>query len=146
MKLHTQKGFTLIEIVIVLAIIGILASIAYPSYQEQMRKSRRGDCAGELVLLANAMERHFTLNGSYNNPNPTLGNAAGDIFRASCPIDGAAAGTAFYNFAITAVAASTYTLQASPTGPQTGDKCGNLTLTGAGVRGNSAGLPNNDCW
>ena len=152
MKLQAVKGFTLIELMIVMAIVGILAAIAYPSYQEHVQKTRRGDCAGELALLANAMERHFTLNGVYNNPVPTLGNAAGDIFPATCPIDEAgpavAGGRVYYNFTIVAgqLGATTYTIQAAPTGIQTGDKCGNLTLTQAGVKGNSAGLPLTECW
>ncbi len=75
---------------IVVAILGILAAIAFPSYQEYVRKSRRADCAGELQLLANAMERSFTLNGAY----PCGALPPG--FNATCPIDG---GTPFYNFA-----------------------------------------------
>ena len=150
MNTKTQKGFTLVELMIVIAIVGILVAVAYPSYQEHTRKSRRGNCAGELAPLANAMERHFTLNGSYSAPNPTLGNAAGDIFPATCPRDnaGVAGALAFYNFAITNVTPSTFTIQASPIpgGPQDGDKCGNLTLTQAGLKGNSAGLPLSDCW
>ena len=46
--MHKNKGFTLIELMIVVAIVGIVAAIAYPSYQEQVAKSRRGDCSGAL--------------------------------------------------------------------------------------------------
>ncbi|MCP4091353.1 MAG: prepilin-type N-terminal cleavage/methylation domain-containing protein, partial [Gammaproteobacteria bacterium] len=55
-----SRGFTLIELMIVVAIVGILAAIAYPSYQEQVRKSRRADANGALLGLANAMQRHAT--------------------------------------------------------------------------------------
>ena len=59
------KGFTLVELMIAVAIVGILASIAYPSYQDSVRKSRRADAKGALLGFANAMERHFTENNSY---------------------------------------------------------------------------------
>jgi type IV pilus assembly protein PilE len=138
MKRAKHSGVTLIEIVIVMAIIGILASIAYPSYQEQVRTSRRGDCAGELQLLANAMERSFTLNGTYPVALP-----AG--FNATCPIDG---GTPVYNFAVLNGGA-TFNISAAPVGAQAGDKCGTLTLTNLGaqgINGASAGLTAQDCW
>ena len=54
------KGFTLIELMIAVAIVGILAGIAYPSYQDSVRKSRRADAQGALLGFANAMERYFT--------------------------------------------------------------------------------------
>ncbi|MBT5967504.1 MAG: prepilin-type N-terminal cleavage/methylation domain-containing protein, partial [Gammaproteobacteria bacterium] len=57
MKAREIKGFTIIELMITVAIIGILASIAYPSYQESVYKSRRADGKGALLGLANAMER-----------------------------------------------------------------------------------------
>ena len=62
---HTQPGFTLIELMITVAIVGILASIAYPSYQDSVMKSRRADVKGVLLGLTNAMERRFTETNSY---------------------------------------------------------------------------------
>lgn len=135
-----QRGFTLIEIMIVVAIVAILAAIAYPSYQEQVRKSRRADCAGELQLLANAMERTFTLNGAY----PAAG-ALPPGFNATCPIDG---GTPVYNFSV-ANGGPTFLIKAAPIGAQANDKCGTLTLTNLGVQnieGADAGLTPQDCW
>ena len=139
-----SKGFTLIELMIVLAIIAILVSIAYPSYQDQVRSSRRADCEGALLNLANALERFYTSNNTY--ATASIGNAAGDIFPAQCPIDNA---NATYNLTIAAASASAYTIQATPTGAQTGDKCGTLTLTSTGVKnivGADAGLTPADCW
>jgi len=141
MRREASFGFTLIELMIVVAIIGILAAIAYPSYTEQVRKTRRADCAGELVGLGNAMERFFTENGTYLGAS--VGGNAGDIYPAQCPIDG---GTAYYNLAIANQTASTFTIQAVPTGPQAADKCGTLTYTSTGVKGNSAGLGLEECW
>jgi type IV pilus assembly protein PilE len=143
-----SKGFTLIELMIVVAIVGILAAIAYPSYQEQIRSSRRGDCAGALAGLANAMERFYTMNNTYEGaadvatgaPDPALLG-----YPATCPVDG---GTATYDLTIAATA-STFTVSAAPTGAQTGDTCGTLTLTNTGTKGvtdASAGKTWQDCW
>ena len=142
-----SRGFSLIELVIVVAIIGMIAAFAYPSYREQVAKSRRGDCSGALVGLAQAMERHYTLNSSY------LGAAGGGantgapaVFPASCPVDG---GTPTYTLSIAAATASTFTVQAVPTGPQSGDRCGTFTLTSTGVKNvtsAASGVTWEECW
>jgi type IV pilus assembly protein PilE len=146
-----SKGFTLIELMIVVAIVGILAAIAYPSYQENVRSSRRGDCAGALAGMANAMERFYTINNTYIGAAVGGGaNGAPDPavlgYPATCPVDG---GTATYNLTIAATA-STYTVSAAPTGTQTGDRCGTLTLTNTGKKGVGAdahaGVAWQDCW
>jgi len=74
MKQLQQNGFTLIELMIALAIVGILAAIAYPSYQDSVMKSLRTDATGALLGLANAMERHFTETNSYLGAGTDAGN------------------------------------------------------------------------
>lgn len=145
-KLHV-RGFSLIELLIAVAIVGILATIAYPSYLEQMRKTHRAECAGGLSSLGSAMERHFTVNSTY------LGAAAGGadtgapgIFSASCPVDG---GQPRYTLTIATATASSYTLQAVPVGTQAADKCGTLTFSNTGqkgVVGATAGYDWEACW
>jgi type IV pilus assembly protein PilE len=142
-----QHGFNLIELMIVVAIIGIIAAIAYPSYTEQVRKSRRADCSGALTSLGSAMERYFTVNSTYEGAadgGADTGEPA--VFATQCPVDG---GTTTYNLTISAANASTYTVQAAPAGKQTEDKCGTLTLTGTGLKGvtgASTGITAQDCW
>lgn len=116
------KGFTLIELMIVIAIVGILASIAIPSYLDSVTQSRRSTAQGDLMSFANAMERHFTTNGTY------VGATASSVFSATSPSDG---GTTYYNLSVVP-GASTYVLTAAATGAQAGD--GNLTLTNTGAR------------
>lgn len=120
--IRLQNGFTLIELMIVVAIVGILASIAYPSYQESVRTSRRADAKGALIGLSGAMERHYTETNSYCGAAVT--NAIGSclsatgsptIYSTTSPVDG---GTAYYDLTIQAATATTYTLRATPVGPQ----------------------------
>ena len=145
--MHKNKGFTLIELMIVVAIVGIVAAIAYPSYQEQVAKSRRGDCSGALVGLAQSMERFYTVNNTYLGAADAGGNTGlPAVYSTTCPVDG---GTPTYNLTIAAATASTYTVQAAPTGPQTGDRCGTFTLTNTGVKnisGAASGVNWQACW
>ena len=125
---------------IVVAIIGIIAAVAYPSYLAQMSKTRRSECSAAMISFGNAMERYFTVNSTY------AGAAVPAVFRATCPADGAAA---TYNLTIQAAGASTFELRAAPTGPQAGDKCGTLTLTNRGLKGvvgANAGITWQNCW
>jgi type IV pilus assembly protein PilE len=153
-SLHRTAGFTLIELMIVVAIIAILAAIAYPSYTAHVHASRRADCEGALLGLANAMERQFTASGTYCDAGSTsagCGTGAGDtgsptIYATQCPLD---SGTKTYNLTINAVTQTTYTLHAAPIGPQAGDKCGTLTLDQAGQKnmvGAAAGVTRDFCW
>jgi len=129
-------GFTLIELVIAIAIVGILASIAYPSYLNQMQQTRRADCEAGLMQLASVMERDFSRNSQYRNliTPGIIGN--------QCPING---GTATYTLDYQALTATTYILRATPAPPQGGDPCGTLTLTNTLLKGQSSGTLA-DCW
>ncbi len=134
---YRSRGITLIELMIVVAIVGILASIAYPSYRDQVRASKRADATGALMGLAGGMERFFTENGTY------AGATAAGVYFDQSPIDG---GTPAYNLAVTASSATTYTITATPIGDQAGDKCSNLTLTNTGVKGIAGGVTVEECW
>ena len=148
--LNNQNAFTLIELMVAVAIVGILASIAYPTYQDSVMKSRRADAKGALLGFENAMERYFTVNNTYLGAGGTDGSHADTgaprIYNTTSPIGG---GTAYYNLTISAATASTYTLNAEPTSVQDGDKCGTLTLTHRnekGVLGAHTGITATDCW
>ena len=151
-----ENGFTLIELVIVIAIMAILASIALPAYQDSIKKSRRADAQGVLMSFANAMERHFTTNGTYAGAGTTdtgddivTGVSDGDtdaptIFSTTSPVNG---GAVYYNLTISAADASSYTLLATATGAQADD--GNMQLTSTGLRrwdsdGDGFGAGDND--
>ncbi len=151
--MNKQKAFTLIELMITVAIVGILASIAIPSYQDSVMKSRRADAKGELLGFANAMERYFTVNNKYTGAateGADTGIPAITTFSATialCVVTPTTS-TPCYNLTINVATASTYVLYATPIGPQAGDKCGTLTLTHTGLKGviNTPGAIPTDCW
>lgn len=112
--LNTRRsaGFTLIEVMIVVVIIGILSSIAYPSYQDYVKQARRADAQASLMELAQFMERHYTSKGGYLADGQT--GSAPSLPFSSSPKDG---GTAAYNLSLAEkTTAQTYTVQAVPVG------------------------------
>lgn len=132
------NGFTLVELMIVVAIAGILASVAYPSYVESVQRGNRAEARGILLETAQLLERNFTEASRYDQ------DSAGNAF--ALPVaQSPRTGTAKYTIQFTAgPAQNTYTLGAVPTGAMTGDACGTLTLTQTGVRGADGVAAN--CW
>ncbi len=136
---NAGRGFTLIELMIVVAVIGILASIAYPSYREYVLRAARAEARSALLDNAQFLERNYTLSNNYNVAAGGGAIATASLPRQSTPESGAA------RYTITLVVnAQTYTLTATPTGAQTGDTCGALTLTNTGQRGAGGNVAT--CW
>ena len=139
---YQQKGFTLIELIVAVAIVGILASVAYPSYQEYVYKARRSDAYDCLVDASQRQEEFFYNNNTYTTNLGGLGLSAGVV---SCGDGG--------SYTLTAAAGATgignsYLLTATRAGAQIGDShCGDLTLSNIGVKGNLNGSePASQCW
>jgi type IV pilus assembly protein PilE len=126
-----SRGFTLIELMITVAIVGILASIAYPNYIEQIRKGNRADAKASLTSFANAMEIWRMQNGnSYLGAGaPNTGSPNPAVFSATVPVSG---GITTYDLTISAVTATTYTLAATPV--STDSTCGTLSITETGAK------------
>jgi type IV pilus assembly protein PilE len=144
-----QRGLTLIELMIVVAVIAILAAIAIPAYDDSVRKARRGQAKADLVALAQHLERCFTVNNTYLAACSGVGaniDLTGSTWsRSPRPAALPSAQPFFYTISAQAGATATaYTLQAVPQGDQAADVCGTLTLTAAGVRGTSS--TRTDCW
>jgi type IV pilus assembly protein PilE len=117
---HPSQGFTLIELLIALACVALLASFAWPSYQNLVLKSQRAQARASLLQAANWFERAASANGSYPLAN--------DVPASVLQVEGQR-----YKMTVTSNAQS-YTLSATPLGAQAADTCGILTVNHLGVR------------
>lgn len=133
--MHKQFGFTLIEMMIVVVIIGILASIAFPSYQEYVIRGNRAEGQALLVDAAARQERYFSQNSLYADNVGKLNMADESVNK-------------HYKVSVTSASSNSYTLTAQPQGSQASrdTKCGNLTLDSTGERGKSGSATVADCW
>lgn len=119
-----HRGFTLIELMITVAIVGILAAIAFPSYQEFIAKSRRSEAKAELLKAEGWLERFYNENNRYTQAGSATANAAFTTKFRQAPATGSANYTVTASFATTA-----YTLTFVPSGSMTADKCGSYLKT-----------------
>lgn len=120
-----KRGFTLVELMITTAIIGILAAIAYPSYTQYVLRANRADAVAILTESAQYMERYYTTNTSYE---------AATVLSAVSP-RGATGARIKYNITFSvAPTATVYTLRAERANGQANDSCGTLTLSQTGAQ------------
>lgn len=124
MNSRTNRGFTLIELMIVVTVVAILAAIALPMFNDQIRKSRRTDAQREMIEYAQALERFFTTNGKYQSAANTCGVAAPTTNQ-------------FYTIVGACGSETTFTITATPKTGTSQANDGNLTLTQTGARGGS---------
>ncbi|MGJ7493742.1 type IV pilin protein [Variovorax sp. RT4R15] len=138
---RNSAGFTLIELMIVVAVVAILAAIAYPSYLSQIQKSRRSDAKTALLDLAAREERFFTINNTYASTAANLG------YGGTFPIDVLTSSTAYYQLNVTVASATGFTATATPVGAQAADTlCGTYTIDQLGAQSSSGTLSAAECW
>lgn len=121
------SGFTLIEVMIVVVIVGILAAVALPSFRDQLRKSRRSEAIAEVQRLQLEMEKWRSNNASYANSSP-----------ASVRYPAGSTTIANYAFTITGQTATAYTITATASNDQANDKAQGTSCTTISIA-NAAG-------
>ena len=139
----SARGMTLIELIIVVAIVGIIAAIGYPSYLEHVKKTRRAEGMGELLELADRMERHYSDTGTYAQTTDGPDMTAAVIYRTTTQ-------NGYYTLSVDAGTDNVqYTARAVPTskGGQNTDKCGTFIVNSQGTQTVTGGaLTSADCW
>lgn len=132
---YGSAGFTVIELMIVVAVIAILSAIALPSYSAYMARGYRAEARAALMQAAQWMERVATATGTYPSALPnTLKSVPSDTYSIAANVD---------------TDGLTFTLTATAKGRQANDRCGNYTLTNAGetgVTGATGGASASECW
>lgn len=123
-KINSDEGFTLVELMISVGIVGILAGIAYPSYQKQVQTSRRADAQVALMDFANTLERRYTETNTYVPDEPDQDKHIGH-----------------YTLRVTTTTSS-YTLEAIP--DDSSDSCGTLRLDNLGQK--TSDTSQAGCW
>jgi type IV pilus assembly protein PilE len=137
-----RRGFTLVEVMIVVAMIAFLAAVALPSYQSSVRKARRSDARSSLATTAQLMERYSTEHASAGYSTATLSTVAGPTVVAKPTSE-----NNYYALRLSNLSASTFTLSAVPQGGQASDDCATYTLDERGVRGVvGSSLTVAQCW
>ncbi|MFO7593603.1 MAG: type IV pilin protein [Pseudomonadota bacterium] len=136
-----EQGFTLIELMMVVVILGILTAIALPQFTDYKMKSRRSEATSTLMQIAAQQEQFFMDNRSYTGNFTQLGyTAAGSV----------TTDNGYYSITISAAPVYSYTLTATPQGAQAGDTdCASFTLTNEGTKGaldSSNNTATGACW
>jgi len=149
-RIHRSFGFSLLELLVTVAVVSILATIAVTSYSSQVQKSRRTEAKSALLDLAGREERLFSTTNAYSNVEAFLGYAAAG---ATTVMTNMPFGNGYYTLTATvpdpaqAAGVPSYILTANPVGPQAADTvCGSFSVNQLGVQTVSGTSTAAICW
>jgi type IV pilus assembly protein PilE len=146
-RLGQQRGFSLLELMIVVAIIAIISAIAYPSYVQFVVTAKRTTASSALLQVADKQQQFFMDNKSYTNDLTNLGFAANPLI-INDEGESVASGDSdsIYSISLSNVTAITYTATAAPQKVQADrdSECASFTITQAGAKGHTG--TGDDCW
>jgi type IV pilus assembly protein PilE len=136
-----RTGFSLIELLVVLVIMGLLSAIALPNYRQHIQRGYRVEGAAALQEAQHFMERYYSVNGRYTSAvgeTPDLPSRLQTV-----PSDALAR----YQVSVSTATANAYSLQAEPVGTMVEDPCGSLTLSHTGQKAiTGSGMTSAECW
>lgn len=137
-SMSRARGFTLLELMIVVVVVAILAAIAIPNYGRYAYRARRADAQNLLQHIATAQERYYATYNKYT----------ADLTKFGYPAGGVQSEHQYYTAAVvlTGTDGQGYVATATPQGAQSGDACGNLTFSNTGAKGKSGDESNGKCW
>jgi len=141
----SRSGFTLLEMLIVLAVVGVLAAVSYPSYATHLQRAHRKEAQAALLDAALFMQRHYAAHHRYDTGEPNSPLVSLPKPLAQSPRQGAA----HYLISVTQADASSYTSSATPTSysPMAHDPCGGLTLNQQQLHGiTGTTVSTAQCW
>lgn len=140
-----SRGWTLIELVMVMAIMALLAAVAWPSYTQHLQRGHRLEAIAALLEAQHFMERYYTAYGRYSVEAGSGSSAVAPML--PLRLQNIPASGTRYVLSVSQVAANSYTLSAVPTGSMANDSCGALTLTHTSVRGTTSRTASAaECW
>lgn len=137
-RTNKARGFSLIELLIVITVVGLLLAVALPSYTRYVLRSHRSSAITGVLDVASRQARYYTTNNTYTTSLTALGYPAD-------PMPVTDTSNRYYNLSVSAASATGFTVSAAPQGAQVKDTCGTYTYTDLGVKSVSFGSLG-DCW